>query len=567
MAENIQVHVRVRPLNELERSRGDHECVHISDDGRTINHVVPPERAATGAPAVRALSFDSAIGGSSQARVFETTQITQLLQDALEGIAVTVFAYGQTGSGKTFTMTGSESVADGDGQFLPNGDGPHGLIPRGVTALFSLIAQQQQSGQLPGGCQVRASYLELYNESINDLLNPDETNLPLRSHARTGVFVENLLQIDCEGVEDAMSVFSEGTRNRKVGSHNLNKDSSRSHCMMTLYLSRRNAPGAEGRLSFVDLAGSERLPESQSAGAAAKETGHINKSLFALGNVISALADSRRRGGHIPYRDSKLTRLLMDSLGGDGRTLMLACCSPSSHHLDETLNTLTFASRTKNIQNRPVVPQADGSSLLLQMQQQMRALQEENAELRGRLSQPSPAPSSAHHVQPAAVAARAMAGGFGGNSGGGSGGGGRSGSSSVNASMEDGAALWRPAAFDTAGDADGAASSATSAGAGSGPPLGSRPGLALLRAASDSAGEPGSLQRESGAPPASKPGLAALRAASSATPEVAALKQEVAQLRTSNELLRKSHEAVVKENQQLQAKLERLELVFASSDR
>lgn len=140
----------------------------------------------------------------------------------------------------------------------------------------------------------------------------------------------------------------------------MNSDSSRSHCIMTLYLSRRGEAGAGGRISFVDLAGSERLTESLTSGSGVRETAHINKSLFALGNVISALADSRKRGGHIPYRDSKLTRLLIDSLGGEGRTLMIGCCSPSSHHLDETLNTLHFASRAKNIQNRERARGTDG---------------------------------------------------------------------------------------------------------------------------------------------------------------------------------------------------------------
>ena len=395
-AENIQVQVRVRPLNEFERNRGDHECVHVSEDGRTVQRVAPLAQAdrmrsaALNAKAnIKALTFDGALCGSSQARVFESARVEQLLRDALAGFAVTVFAYGQTGSGKTFTMSGPESLDLGeDGAPAPLESSAAGLMPRALGQLFSLLGSRQD-GRLPAGCSVRASYLELYNESINDLLNPDSTNLQLRWQVKTGAFVENLLQVDCESVIDAMAVFNEGTRNRKVGSHLLNKDSSRSHCMMSLYVQRADLGGPEGRISFVDLAGSERLSESHTAGDALKETGHINKSLFALGNVISALADARRRGGYIPYRDSKLTRLLMDGLGGEGRTLMLACCSPSSHHLDETLNTLHFASRSKNIQNRPVVQQVDTSGTLVQqMQAAMRSLHEENAALRSRLESP-----------------------------------------------------------------------------------------------------------------------------------------------------------------------------------
>ena len=397
-SETIKVHVRVRPLSDHERARGDQECIHIADDCRTVRFVVPTASGAsrsTIAPTVRALAFDSALANASQAQIFESAGTMSLLQDALAGCPVTIFAYGQTGSGKTYTMTGPESLDFSEQDAPPpTADGPYGLIPRGVGALFSLITAMEDAGQLPGGCSVRASYLELYNESLNDLLNTDSTNLQLRSTPSSGTFVENLVQVECESVADAMLVFAEGTRNRKVGSHNLNKDSSRSHCMMTLHLQRRDALGAGGKICFCDLAGSEGLSESLSKGDAAKETGHINKSLFTLGNVISALADSRKRGGYIPYRDSKLTRLLQDSLSGEGRTLMLACCSPSSHHLEETANTLNFASRTKNIQTRPVAPssEAGGASMLLQMQQQIRALQEENASLRTRLTQQPPQP-------------------------------------------------------------------------------------------------------------------------------------------------------------------------------
>ena len=212
--ENIQVAVRVRPLNELERSRGDQQCINVSDDGRTVHFVTSnpsaSRNAPAGAPSVRALVFDSALAGSSQARVFDAVQTIQLLKDALDGLAVTVFAYGQTGSGKTYTMTGPDSLEYSEAKPLAP-DGPHGLIPRGVDALFSLIAAERDAGGLPGGCSVRASYLELYNESFNDLLNIDSTNLQLRNHPQSGAFVENLLQVECEGVNDAMMVFTEGT--------------------------------------------------------------------------------------------------------------------------------------------------------------------------------------------------------------------------------------------------------------------------------------------------------------------------------------------------------------------
>lgn len=266
--------VRVRPLNEQERARGDHDCIHVSDDHRTIRFVTAPSVrvSSSGAPAqaasVRALVFDAALVGSSQPDVFEVTKAMELLRDALAGLSVTIFAYGQTGSGKTFTMTGSEVAESESEGALPStaAPGPQGLIPRSVGALFELIAAESAAGSLPGGCTVGASYLELYNEQFNDLLNPEATNLQLRQTPSNGIFVEGLSQLDCESVEDAMMVFAEGTRNRKVGSHNLNKDSSRSHCMMTLHLRRSDGhPG--GKVVFVDLAGSERLQESMSKGA------------------------------------------------------------------------------------------------------------------------------------------------------------------------------------------------------------------------------------------------------------------------------------------------------------
>ena len=196
--EPVLVQVRIRPLNAIERARGDHECVHCADDGCTIQFVSAARGRGGGtaeqAP-VQQLTFDATLHGPSQASVFRSVGATKLLEDALNGYAVTVFAYGQTGSGKTYTMSG----ADPDGGSPPTtasytgaDDGPEGLIPRALGALFALIGRQQAGGAPP--TRVRASYLELYNEQINDLLNPESTNLQLRAHAQTGVFVENLLQ-------------------------------------------------------------------------------------------------------------------------------------------------------------------------------------------------------------------------------------------------------------------------------------------------------------------------------------------------------------------------------------
>jgi hypothetical protein len=172
--------------------------------------------------------------------------------------------------------------------------------------------------------------------------------------------VEGLLVIECKKPQDIVEIILQGTKNRKKGSHDLNKDSSRSHSILTVYLISEYNSGGEsykkyGKISFVDLAGSERLKETNSKGGMLKETGNINKSLFVLGKVISSLTDKKNTNQHIPYRDSKLTMLLMDSIGGTAKTLMIACVSPSSVYSDETMSTLNYASRTMNIKNKPLV--------------------------------------------------------------------------------------------------------------------------------------------------------------------------------------------------------------------
>ena len=160
--------------------------------------------------------------------------------------------------------------------------------------------------------------------------------------------------------DDIVEVILQGTKNRKRGSHELNKDSSRSHSILTIYIISEFQNQGEsykkyGKISFVDLAGSERLKESKSQGGMVKETGNINKSLFVLGKVISSLTEKKNTNQHIPYRDSKLTMLLMDSIGGTSKTLMIACVSPSTTYADETMSTLNYASRTMNIKNKPLI--------------------------------------------------------------------------------------------------------------------------------------------------------------------------------------------------------------------
>lgn len=199
-ASGITVVARVRPPSEMERARGDSESVRCLDD-RTVQ--VGP----------RQLTFDAALGGSNQQHVFERTDMRQLLDAALQGYAATVFAYGQTGSGKTFTMSGPEGIADRAAS--AEGSAGDGIIPRAVRYLFNAL-DAHRSGRAGVSYAVSASYLEIYNEQINDLLNPASTGLPIRWNAQQGFFVEGLLVVDCETVDELMMVFREGTKNRTV---------------------------------------------------------------------------------------------------------------------------------------------------------------------------------------------------------------------------------------------------------------------------------------------------------------------------------------------------------------
>jgi len=224
--------------------------------------------------------------------------------------------------------------------------------------------------------------MEIYNEQIKDLLNPNAGILQCRWTLKAGFYVKDLLFVNCTSIDDLIAVLHEGNRNRKRGTHNLNKDSSRSHTIMTIKIitSIQSTEGhtykKNGKVTFVDLAGSERLKESQSQGKMIKETGNINKSLFTLGKVISAL--SERKSEKPAYRESKLTMLLMDSLGGTSLALMIACVSPCSAWADETISTLNYAARTMNIKNKPVLQIGSKEQIILNLRREIELLKMEN---------------------------------------------------------------------------------------------------------------------------------------------------------------------------------------------
>ncbi|NXX47262.1 KIF12 protein, partial [Tricholaema leucomelas] len=340
--------IRVRPLTCTETRRGDQRVVHSLGDG-TVYVSAARHDATFGFSAV----FDT---GASQETVFEGSGMKQLVELAINGFSCTVFAFGQTGSGKTYTLMGPLT----QGETQPAAPGLLGLMQRSFACLL------EQSRSHSSDLVLSASYLEIYNEQVRDLLSPGPPcALPLRWSKTRGFYVENQLSVDFESLEAIANLLQQGAepRRRRTSAHALNRHSSRSHALLTIHVCSRAVsthlappstyPSKQGTLCFVDLAGSERVKETGSSGELSVEANNINRSLLALGHCISLLAKPRGKRTHIPYRDSKLTRLLARSLGGSGVTLMIACISPSSHCLSETLSTLHYASQARRVTTRP----------------------------------------------------------------------------------------------------------------------------------------------------------------------------------------------------------------------
>ncbi|TID28811.1 hypothetical protein CANINC_002330 [Pichia inconspicua] len=276
---------------------------------------------------------------STQQDVYESTARPSV-ESVLEGFNSTIFAYGATGCGKTFTITGTP-------------DQP-GIVFLALKELFMKI-----DNQLERDVTVEVSYLEIYNETIKDLLNiqTHPRKLTLLENENREIIVSNLTKVETTSVEEVMDIIIQGNYNRTVSSTEANLTSSRSHAVLQVYVTQNPKvsdiyeKNTKAVLSIIDLAGSERASATKNKGARLTEGANINKSLLALGNCINALCDSRKLT-HVPYRDSKLTRLLKFSLGGNCKTLMIVCVSPSSKHYDETLNALKFANRAKEIKTK-----------------------------------------------------------------------------------------------------------------------------------------------------------------------------------------------------------------------
>lgn len=374
IGESVRVCVRSRPLNEKEISSGDTSCVSV------VNPQTLQLNLKSGSKNFR---FHQVMGENyTQGQMFSDSGVHILLDSVLDGYSGCVFAYGQTGSGKTYTMAGVEENL-GKQDYVSNET--DGIIPRSISYMWQNMTRRKEQ------YYVKAAFMEIYNEQLRDLLNPASGVLHLRWNIKSGFYVENMLIVDCTNIDDLIMVLHEGIRNRKTSSHELNKDSSRSHSLLLIHTisEEKNEDGHSfkkyGKISFVDLAGSERLKESKSQGVMIKETGNINKSLFMLGKVISALGDKKKVKSHIPYRDSKLTKLLMDSLGGTSKALMIANISPASAYVEETMSTLNYATRAMNIKNKPVIQVDNKEQIIFNLKREIQLLKLENDYLKEQL--------------------------------------------------------------------------------------------------------------------------------------------------------------------------------------
>ncbi|XP_059751408.1 kinesin-like protein KIF17 isoform X1 [Balaenoptera ricei] len=358
-SESVKVVVRCRPMNQREWELNCQPVVTV-DSARGQCFIQNP--GAVDQPP-KQFTFDGAYYMDHFTEQIYNEIAYPLVEGVTEGYNGTIFAYGQTGSGKSFTMQG-----------LPNPLCQRGIIPRAFEHIFESVQCAENTKFL-----VRASYLEIYNEDVRDLLGTDtKQKLELKEHPEKGAYVKGLSMHTVHSVAQCERVMETGWKNRSVGYTLMNKESSRSHSIFTISIEiyavdeRGKDHLRAGKLNLVDLAGSERQSKTGATGERLKEATKINLSLSALGNVISALVDGRCK--HIPYRDSKLTRLLQDSLGGNTKTLMVACLSPADNNYDETLSTLRYANRAKNIKNKPRINEDPKDALLREYQEEIKKL-------------------------------------------------------------------------------------------------------------------------------------------------------------------------------------------------
>jgi len=415
---NFKVVIRVRPPLERELNfqnivlcEMDEHRVTISEN---INAILDGDESALDAYNSHSFTFDQVYSQESGQKLVYDTTAKGVVDSALQGYNATIFAYGQTGTGKTYTMEGlhadNANGQHGHGAMAPKVSvEERGIIPRAIEQIFQHIASHVSQRMR---FLVRASYLQIYNESISDLLKPERANLAIREDKKRGVFVEGLSEWVVRSPAEIYGLMERGGAVRATGSTKMNELSSRSHAVFIIIAEQSETTytdhsGREispeefgslmqgqriavqrleehvrqsfrvGKLNLVDLAGSERVRMSGATGQRLEETKKINQSLSALGNVIAALTDTRGRS-HIPYRDSKLTRILEDSLGGNCKTTMMAMISPALEALAESLSTLKFANRAKSIKNEAKINEdLDQKSLLRKYERELKRLRAE----------------------------------------------------------------------------------------------------------------------------------------------------------------------------------------------
>uniref|UniRef100_A0A7N6BY82 Kinesin-like protein n=1 Tax=Anabas testudineus TaxID=64144 RepID=A0A7N6BY82_ANATE len=321
---NIKVLCRFRPLNQSEIIRGDLFLPKFQGDDTVV-------------VGGKSYAFDRVFPTNTTQEQVYNTCAKQIVKDVLGGYNGTIFAYGQTSSGKTHTMEGK--LHD-----------PHqmGIIPRIAEDIFNHIFAMDENLEF----HIKVSYFEIYMDKIRDLLDVTKTNLSVHEDKNRVPFVKGCTERFVSSPDEVMDVIDEGKANRHVAVTNMNEHSSRSHSIFLINIKQEHVETEQklsGKLYLVDLAGSEKVSKTGAAGAVLDEAKNINKSLSALGNVISALAEGTK--SHVPYRDSKMTRILQDSLGGNCRTTMFICCSPSNYNEAETKSTLMFGQRAKTIRN------------------------------------------------------------------------------------------------------------------------------------------------------------------------------------------------------------------------
>ncbi|XP_043277605.1 kinesin-like protein Klp61F isoform X2 [Venturia canescens] len=355
--QHIQVFARVRPINNTEKIGKSATVVDVTSCKEVVVRERPQDKLT------KKFTFDRVFGPSSKQIDVYNAVVSPLLDEVLAGYNCTVFAYGQTGTGKTFTMEGCSN----DPALHWQSDTQAGIIPRSLSHLFdelrTLDAQEYS---------VRVSFLELYNEELFDLLSPTDDASKIRLYedaSRKGaVIIHGLEEVTVHNKTEVYKILEKGSEKRQTAATLMNAQSSRSHTVfsITVHIKENTVDGEEllktGKLNLVDLAGSENVGRSGAVDRRAREAGNINQSLLTLGRVITALVE---RAPHIPYRESKLTRLLQESLGGRTKTSIIATISPASVNLEETLSTLDYAYRAKNITNRPEINQKLSKKALL----------------------------------------------------------------------------------------------------------------------------------------------------------------------------------------------------------